>query len=257
MTAFADTNLTNNDFLGGRLRLWQPRDGYRAGIDPVLLAACVPAFSGQSVLELGCGAGAAILCLATRVSGLALSGVEVQPEYANLANRNAVENNIALDVVTADLTDLPLKLRQISFDHIIANPPYFRNGAHTRARDAGRAKALGEETPLKVWVETAARRLAPKGHLHLIQRIERLPELLAACTGRLGSLEVLPFAARPGRASGLFILRARKGGRAGFRMHAATILHAGATHGDEPNGYTADINKILRNGSGLIWPVPR
>ena len=50
-------DLTCDDFLGGRLSIWQPRDGYRAGVDPVLLAASVPARAGQSVLELGCGTG--------------------------------------------------------------------------------------------------------------------------------------------------------------------------------------------------------
>ena len=257
MTGFAAKDLTHNAFLGGKIHLWQPSAGYRAGIDPVLLAACVPASAGQAVLELGCGAGAAILCLAARVPGLTLNGVEIQPHYADLARRNAVENNISLDVSTANLTSLPPDLRQISFDHVLANPPYFRLGAHTAARDAGRAKALGEETSLAAWIDTAARRLAPKGQLHMILRMERLPDLLAACSGRLGSLEVLPIAARQGRAPELFILRARKGGRAGFRMHAATNLHAGAAHGDDQDSYTADINKILRNGAALTWPGVR
>ncbi len=255
MDGFATKDLTHNDFLGGQLKLWQPSDGYRAGIDPVLLAACVPATGGQSVLELGCGAGAAILCLATRVPGLILHGVELQSNYADLARRNAAENDIPLHVTTADLTVLPVDLRQVSFDHVIANPPYFRPGTHTGARDAGRAKALGEETPLAAWVDVAARRLAPKGYLHIIQRIDRLPDVLAACFDRLGSLEVLPFAARSGRAPGFFILRARKGGRAHFKMHSATILHKGAVHTGNKGDYTIDINKILRNGAGLVWPA--
>ena len=81
----ADPELTHDGFLGGRLHLWQPRRGYRAGVDPVLLAASVPAQAGQSVLDLGCGAGAAMLCLGVRVPGLDLNGLEVQPDYAALA----------------------------------------------------------------------------------------------------------------------------------------------------------------------------
>jgi tRNA1Val (adenine37-N6)-methyltransferase len=77
--AFAETELTRDGFLGGRLALLQPRDGYRAGTDPVLLAAFVPAREGESVLDLGCGAGTAALCLAARVPVLELHGLELQP----------------------------------------------------------------------------------------------------------------------------------------------------------------------------------
>ena len=194
MTGFPDDDLSRDGFLGGRIVLLQPRRGYRAGVDPVLLAAAVPAQPGQAVLELGCGAGAAILSLGARVAGLALAGVELQPDYADLARRNAAENALPLELFCADLAALPEGVRQRQFDHVIANPPYFRAGAHTSAGDAGRATALGEATPLPAWIAAAARRLAPRGYLHVIQRADRLPELLAGCAGRLGSVEVLPLA---------------------------------------------------------------
>ena len=87
---FADDALTCDAFLGGRMHLYQPKNGYRAGVDPVLLAASINATAGQSVLELGCGAGAAGLCLAARVRGLTVSGVERQADSAELARRNQV-----------------------------------------------------------------------------------------------------------------------------------------------------------------------
>jgi len=257
MSGFAKDDLTRDAFLGGRLHLWQPRAGYRAGIDPVLLAASVPAVPGQSVLELGCGAGAASLCLAARVPDLNQTGVELQAAYAELARRNAVDNTVTIDIVSADLTTLPAELRQTSFDHVIANPPYFRGGAHTLARDVGRRAALGENTPLADWVDVAARRLAPKGYLHVIQRSDRLPDLLAACAGRLGSIEVLPLAARTGRAPDLVILRARKGGRANFVLQAPVILHQGDKHQRDGESYTIEITHVLREGAALIWPENR
>lgn len=245
---------TRDGFLGGRLHLWQPRRGYRAGIDPMLLAAAVPARPGERVLDLGCGAGAAMLALGTRVAGLALTGVELQPDYAALARRNAAENALDAQVIEADLAALPVDLRQQSFDHVLANPPYYRPGAHSPATDAGRGTALGGGTPLAEWIHTAARRLAPGGHLHMIQRSDRLPEMLAACTERLGSLEVLPLAARDGRAPDLVILRARKGGRAAFRLHAALIVHRGARHDRDAESYSPAVSAILRDGAALPWP---
>ena len=98
---FADDDLTRNAFLGGRVHLWQPVRGYRAGIDPVCLAAAVPARATQCVLDLGCGAGAATLCLGARVAGLDLTGVEMQPAYADLARRNATGNGQAMTVICA------------------------------------------------------------------------------------------------------------------------------------------------------------
>ena len=111
-------------FLGGRLRIAQPVRGYRAGADAVMLAAACPARPGESVLELGCGAGVALLCLGARVPGLALTGLELQPAYAALARRNAAANGIAARVAEGDLAHMPALLRGESFDHVIANPPY-------------------------------------------------------------------------------------------------------------------------------------
>ncbi|MBJ6373046.1 tRNA1(Val) (adenine(37)-N6)-methyltransferase [Sedimentitalea arenosa] len=256
MRAFTDDDLTRDAFLGGRLELLQPRSGYRAGIDPVLLAASVALRPGLSVLELGCGAGAALFCLAIRGAGLQLSGVELQPAYADLARRNAADNGIEAEIVTADIDALPDDLRQQRFDVILANPPYFRAGAHSPASDNGRQLALGETaTPLVRWIEVAARRLAPKGYLHMIQRVDRLPEMLTACEGRLGSPEILPLAARAGRAADLVILRARKGGRAALRLHAPVILHDGARHERDGDSFGAHISAVLREGVALDWPA--
>ena len=101
MVPEANSTLTEDAFLGGRLRLLQPAKGYRAGVDPVLLAASVPAKAGQRVLELGCGVGAALLCLGRRVPGLSLTGVEIQPLYAYCARCNALGNDIEAQVVQA------------------------------------------------------------------------------------------------------------------------------------------------------------
>lgn len=181
MTSTLDTDLTYDAFLGGRLHLWQPRDGYRAGVDPVLLAASVPAKAGQSVLDLGCGVGAAALCLGARVPGLELVGVERQAEYAALAVRNGLHAH------TADLADMPADLRDRSFDHVLANPPYFDRAAGHAAEDSGREAGRGAETPVAAWIDAAARRLHHKGYLHMIHRVERVPDLLTAAAGGLAA----------------------------------------------------------------------
>lgn len=249
------TDLTCDRFLGGRLKLWQPRGGYRAGVDPVLLAAAVNARAGQSVLDLGCGAGTAALCLGCRVPGLVLTGLELQPTYAALARRNGTENGQGFEVIEGDLARMPATLKSRQFDHVIMNPPYFDRATGTPARQDDREVALGGQVGLDHWLAESAKRLAPKGYLHVILRAERLQELLSHVGGRLGSLQLLPLIPRPGRDSQLVILRARKGGRAGFRLHDGLVVHDGAAHGGDGDDYTALFNAVLRDGAGLPFPV--
>lgn len=246
---FAEEELSRDAFLCGRLHLWQPKKGYRAATDPVLLAAACPALPGQSVLDMGCGAGAAALCLAARVPGVILTGLEVQSAYAALARRNAADNGIALQVETGDLAQMPKALRR-DFDHVIANPPYYPAGG-TPSPVAARARALQVDTPLAEWVQAAARRLAPGGWLTLICGADGLPEVLAAMGAKLGSASVLPLQPREGRAALRILLRARKGGKGAFRLLAPLVLHQGAAHDGDRESYTPRANAVLRGGEGL------
>jgi tRNA1(Val) A37 N6-methylase TrmN6 len=250
-----DSTLTRDAFLGGRITLAQPAQGYRAGVDPVLLAASVPAKPGQSVLELGCGAGAAMFCLAGRVPGLALTGIEMQTDYAALARQNASENGFAAEVITGDLAQMPDALRARRFDQVLANPPYFHRHAGMAAAQAGREAALGEVTPLDAWVAAAAKRCAPKGYVSFIHRAERLPELLALITTRLGSVQVLPLIPRRGRAARLVIVRARQGGRAEFRLLDGLVMHEGDAHQGDRENYSPAMTSVLRHGAALKFPT--
>ena len=251
---FAPDELTRDDFLGGAVRLWQPKDGYRAGLDPVLLAASVPAQSGGTVLELGCGGGVALACIGARVAGVVGTGVEMQPAYADLAQRNLDDNGLTGTVYCADLAALPAEIKAQRFDHVIANPPYFEDRRAVAPTAPDRAFSRSGALPLSKWVDVASKRLVPNGMATFIQRAERLPELLSAFYASLGALELWPIQPRTGRVARLVLLRGRKGRKAAFVSHPPLVLHRGETHEKDGDSYTEAVSKALRTAHPLCFP---
>lgn len=241
---------TDDAFLGGRLRVLQPARGYRAGTDAVMLAAAVPAMSGEAVLELGCGTGVVLLCLAARVAALDLTGVERQESYADLARRNCARNGITADIVEADIRDLPPVVKDRSFDHVLANPPFYNRRDGLPGEDLGREGAMATDMPIGDWARIGLRRLRPRGRLTMITMAEHLPEILASAGG-IG-VTILPVAARIGRRPERVIVSVIKGGRAPFRLLAPMIMHEGPTHaGDGRKNYTSELSSVLRDGAGF------
>lgn len=231
--------LTEDAFLGGRLMLRQPAAGFRAGSDAVMLAASVPAQDGQSVLDLGCGVGAAMYCLGARVPGLVLTGVEMNGAVADLARCNG-----SAEVVEADVLTLPPALRQRQWSHVIANPPYFPAGGGSPAAEAAREAGLreGGAGDLTRWAEVACKRVAAKGTVTMIARADRLADLLTPMAAALGGIVILPISAGAGKPAGRVIVQGRKGSKAALKLLDPLNLHTSSGSG----GYRAQAEAILR-----------
>ncbi len=251
--SFTGDQLTQDDFLGGAITIWQPKNGYRAATDPVFLAAAVKAKAGQSVLELGCGAGTALACLCKRVAGLEAHGLEIQADYADLARRNAADNGLEFTVHDGDLLDMQDPICTASFDHVFTNPPFFEASASSPPSDAGRdtAHRIGE-AQLRDWIAVGLRRLKPKGYFTIIHRAEQLADILAALDGKAGDVRILPLCAREGRAAGRVIVRARKGAAGALKLLAPLILHTGTAHSKDEDSFRPDVRNILRNTQPIV-----
>lgn len=243
--------------LGGRVRLRQPAAGYRAGIDPVLLAAAVPARPGERVLELGCGAGAALLCLAARVPGLVLHGLDIDAAALELARENARLNAVTAVFHAGDIARPPPALRALTFDQVFFNPPFQPPDAPA-SPEPGRDRARRESgAGLAAWIGTALARLRPGGHVTLIHRAERLAEILALLAGPAGDIRVLPVAPREGWPARRVLVRARKGARGPLRLLAPLVVHAGSEHPGDREHYTPRAQAVLREAFPLDLGEPR
>jgi tRNA1(Val) A37 N6-methylase TrmN6 len=234
--------------LGGRLRLRQPTSGYRVAIDPVFLAAAVPAGPRDAVLDVGCGVGAAALCLAARVPGCRVTGVEVQRDLVRLAGDNIVLNEFSaqVSVMQGDLLNLPPRLAPGAFDHVMANPPFLEAGSATAPADPGKATANVEgEANLAAWVRVALAMVRAKGSLSFIHRADRLDALLALLAGKAGEITLYPLWPGGGKPAKRVIIRARKQIASPTRLLAGMVLH------EEDGRFTAAADAVLRGAAGL------
>jgi len=230
--------------LGGRVRHDQPAAGHRTGIEPVLLAASIPARAGERVLEGGTGSGAALLCLAARVSGLVGVGVEQDAAVAAFAAANVAANGFSgLAIVAADLAEARIA---DTFDHAFANPPW-HDPAGTASPDAGRRAARRAPPGLfALWARALAAPLRHRGTLTLIVAAAAVPACLAALAAAgCGSPALLPLWPRAGTAAQRLLVHGVKGGRAPFRLLPGLVLHR------PDGGFTAEADAMLRAASPL------
>jgi tRNA1(Val) A37 N6-methylase TrmN6 len=244
--ALPDTS--DDALLGGRVQFRQPVDGYRVAIDPVLLAAAVPAGPMDRVLDIGCGVGAASLCLAARVPDCAIVGLELQPAMARLAAENAARNAIAarMTVVEGDLLQPPRQLEPGSFTQVMANPPFLEAARASASPVAAKATASVEgDATLADWLSFALAMLRDKGGLTLIHRADRLGDILAALAGRAGGVVVVPLWPGEGKPAKRVLIHARKGIAAPLTLAAGLVLH----RADGRNTDAAEA--ILRHGASL------
>jgi tRNA1(Val) A37 N6-methylase TrmN6 len=241
-------NEHEDSLLGGKVRLLQMQDGYRAAIDPVLLAAAVPAKAGEVVLDMGCGVGAVSLCLHARVSGVTVTGLDMQKPLVDLARRNGALNNCGDDVlfVDGDLLNPPAEIPEASFDHVMANPPYLAANSGNPSPDAAKAAANVEgEAGLVDWVRAAHRALKARGNIAFIHRPDRVVDLLAALHGGFGELVIFPLWSAQGKEAKRIIIVARKGVASPARISSGLVLHK------DDGSFSDQAQAVLKDAAAL------
>ncbi len=243
-------DLTDDGFLDNRLKVLQPRKGYRAGLDAVMVAAAVPAKPGDHVFEAGIGTGVAALCLARRVPGILITGIEINPDYAALAEENAARNSFkdSITISTGDMTRL--SDTQIfalgSFDHAFANPPYREVGKFRKPEDAGRRVAYVIDIGgIQTWMNNLVNLVGDGGTVTMILPSELDEAICQLSIVRENLLKIVPLLPREGEYPLRRIYQLVKGESASIKTMPGLVLH------DEATNYTEKAESILRMGEAL------
>lgn len=254
MTTINSDDFTDDGFLGGRLRLRQPTHGHRAGHDAVLLAAATEARSGELVVELGAGVGAAALALALRIPRIDLALVERDAALADFAAENVRFNGmnyarvLCLDVAAPAKAFAAAGLVPGCADVVMMNPPFNDPVRHRPSPDARRSGAhMAQSTTLESWIHAARRVLRPGGTLSMIWRADGLADVLAALRRGFGGVMVLPVFPKPGEAAIRVLVSARKGSRQPSAYYEGIVLNTAA------GTPTQEFERIGRGDGGLTF----
>jgi len=239
-----DTTL--DGLLNRRVTFEQPASGYRVAIDTVLLAAAVEAKAGDRVLDLGCGVGGALLCLAARVPHISVTGIDIQEPLVAVCIRNIERNKFQahMDVVVGDAQ----KVSVDGFDYVMMNPPYHDEVSHDVSRDKIKRTANTEKDgDLELWIKSASKALKPAGVMALIHRADRLMEIMRYTEPLFGQIEVLSLLPKAGAEPKRVIVRAQKGYEKSVILCRPLVLHK------EAGGYTDAADDILRHAKALAF----
>lgn len=242
--------ITDNQAMGGRLRLLQDEGGYRAGMDAALLAAACDAKAGARALDAGCGVGAVMLAAALRCPGADFTGLERDPAAVALALENIRLNDLEgrVRMVEGDMAAPFAALGLPSFDAVLTNPPFFDDPKALRGpADAKRAAWIVPQG-LGAWLSFLVKSVREGGTITIIHRADRLADILGGLAPKAGSFQIRPvhpFADSPAKR---VLVRAIKTGKAPLKILPPLVLHprAGAKH-------TPETEAILRGEAALGW----
>ena len=235
-----------NDLLKySNLKIYQDSDSFMFSLDSVLLPNFITINKNvKNILDIGTG-NAPIPLILSKLTSAHITGVEIQPEIAELANSsvecNGLKNQIT--IINSDIKELELEPE--SFDIITCNPPYFKVTSEKMLskKDAKMIARHEVKLNLKEMIEISAKLLKDKGILGIVHRPERLTELIDFCHQNGLEVKKIQFAhPRKNENANILLVEAVKGARSGVKVLEPIIVHEG-------NEYTEQVLEYFKERS--------
>lgn len=232
----------------GNIKLIQDKEGFRYGIDAVLLADFANMFlQGECrIIDLGTGTGIIPLIMSHKNEKALFKGIELQQLYVDMAERSCMLNglNNRISIIQSDVADIisqeAKELVPGCADMVTSNPPYIRKGSGLINGNAAKLTARHETTAdLEDFIETAAWLLRDKGHFCMVHRPSRLTDIIYYCRKYMLEPKDIRFVfPQQGKTPNILLLHCVKGGGAELKFLENLCVYDG-------NGkYTDEIMKI-------------
>ena len=227
------------------------RNGYRIiqnperfcfGMDAVLLSGFARAKKQERCLDLGCGNGIIPILMEAKTEGKHFTGLEIQPESADMARRSVALNGLQdrIDIVEGDIKDASKIFEASSFHVVTTNPPYMT--AQHGLTNVYEAKTIARHEVLcnlEDIIRESARLLMPGGRFYMVHRPFRLAEIISLMVQyRMEPKRMRLVYPYVDREPNMVLIEGLRGGKSRMTVEKPLIVYK------EPGKYTDEIYDV-------------
>ena len=231
------------------------RNGYRIiqnperfcfGMDAVLLSGFARAKKQERCLDLGCGNGIIPILMEAKTEGKHFTGLEIQPESADMAKRSVALNGLQdrIDIVEGDIKDASKIFGASSFHVVTTNPPYMT--AQHGLTNLYEAKTIARHEVLcnlEDIIRESARLLMPGGRFYMVHRPFRLAEIISLMVQyRMEPKRMRLVYPYVDREPNMVLIEGLLGGNSRITVEKPLIVY------EKPGVYTQEIREIYGDG---------
>ena len=214
--------LTEDTILNGKIKLFQPKDGYRVALDPIILASFISPMPYRKILDVGCGVGTISLILKMKESAAEITAIDMDKEMCRICAQNSAVNELAMNILNVGIEDKTLP-KELLFDHVVTNPPFFRK----KSSHFSESKKLAnfETISLVEWISLCINKLKNSGTFSIIHRASRLEEILSTLKNRAGAVKVVPIFSKSNKEANRVVVQAKKSSKSEMKMLPGIVVH--------------------------------
>lgn len=226
---------TEDKILNGKIRILQPRDGYRVALDPIIFASYIKTKFGNKILDVGCGVGTVSLILKYKNPLVKVTAIDINEKMCSFCKENAKRNSIDISVINESIESTESLGKD--FDVVVTNPPFFEKKSSRLSEK--KLLANFETIPLYDWITFCLKRLKNGGKFAIIHLASRLDDILYAIKDKIGAIEIFPIHSKTDSDANRIVITGIKGRNSQIKMHSGLIVH------NENGKYTEKVAKIL------------